>query len=311
MGDHTVDYRAHTSPRVITITKAGWLYIAVTLLLGFSAVNTGNNLIYLIVAAFLSFMGISGFFGRRNLLDLHITVEFPDEIYARRNVPLKVTLHNNRRFLPAFLIKVHLRNQQVLFPFVDAKAKDFAYVTMSFDQRGIVKMDDIHLCSVFPFNFFIRCRKIARAMEVTVFPYAKKCEIPVLLERDRQSQGERSMDRAGYEAEIMTMRDYIKGDPLKYIHWKATAKTGKLKTKELSSLAQQPVLIDLDAVPIKNVEERISCITYIILKLFRQNIPVGLKIKGAFYKPPKVAQGERLKNNKLAMLRALAVYDKG
>jgi uncharacterized protein (DUF58 family) len=194
---------------------------------------------------------------------------------------------------------------------VDAKARDITYVTTSFNERGIVKINDIHLCSVFPFNFFIRCRKIERAMEVTVFPHAKKCELPGLLERERQSRGERSIDRAGYEAEIMTMRDYIKGDPIKYIHWKATAKTGKLKTKELSTLANQPVIIDMDAVPIKNMEERISCITYIILKLFRQNIPVGLKIKGAFYKPLKTAQGERLKSTKLNMLRALAVYDKG
>jgi len=308
MGDHTVDYRAHTGPRVITITKAGWLYIAVTIFLGFSAVNTGNNLIYLIVAAFLSFMGISGFFGRRNLIDIHITVDFPDEIYARTRVPLKVTLHNNRRFLPAFLIKVHLCGQRVFFPFVDSKARDIAYVTTSFDERGIVKINDIHLCSVFPFNFFIRCRKIERVIEVTVFPYAKKCELPGLFERERQSQGERSIDRAGYEAEIMGMRDYIKGDPIKYIHWKATAKTGKLKTKELSTFAHQPVIIDMDAVPIKDREERISCITYIILKLFRQNIPVGLKIKGAFYEP--LNAGERLKSNKLNMLRALAVYDK-
>ncbi|HXX80216.1 MAG TPA: DUF58 domain-containing protein [Thermodesulfovibrionales bacterium] len=311
MGDHTVDYRADTGPRVITITKAGWLYIAVTLLLGFSAVNTGNNLVYLIVAAFLSFMGISGFFGRRNLLDIHITVEFPDEIYARTSIPLKVTLHNNRRILPAFLIKAHFRNQSVLFPFVDAKARGITYVTTTFDERGMVKINDIRLCSVFPFHFFIRCRKIERAVEVTVFPHAKKCELPVLFERERQSRGERSIDRAGYEAEIMTMRDYIKGDPIKYIHWKATAKTGKLKTKELSTLAHQPVVIDMDAVPIKNMEERVSCVTYIILRLLRQNIPVGLKINGAFYKPLKEAQGERLKINRINMLKALAVYDKG
>ena len=310
MGDHTVGYRTHTGPRVITITKAGWFYIAVTLLLGFSAVNTGNNLIYLIVATFLSFMGISGFFGRRNLSDIRITVELPDEIYARTRVPVKVMVHNHRRFLPAFLIKVHLHGQRVLFPFVDAQAGGVTYITTTFDERGIVRINDIHLCSVFPFNFFVRCRKIEGVIEATVFPNATKCELPVLSERERQSRGERSIDKAGHEAEIMTMRDYIKGDPIKYIHWKATAKTGKLKTKELSTLSHQPVIIDLDAVPIKNMEERISCITYIILKLFRQNIPVGLKIKGTFYKPFKTGQGERSKANKINMLRALAVYDK-
>jgi uncharacterized protein (DUF58 family) len=310
MGDRAVDYRAYKGPRVITITKAGWLYITVTILLGFSAVNTGNNLIYLIVAVFLSFMGVSGFFGRRNLLNIHIAVELPDEIYARTPVPLKVALRNNRRFLPAFLIRVHLHDQKVLFPFVDAKRSGITYVTTTFDERGLVRIRDLHLCSVFPFNFFTRCRKIELGIEATVFPHAERCELPGLSERERQSRGEKSIDKAGYEAEIITMRDYIKGDPIKYIHWKATAKTGKLKTKELSTLSHQPVIIDMDAVPIRNVEERISCVTYVILKLFRQNIPVGLKIRGVFYKPLKTAQGERLRASKLSMLRALAVYGK-
>jgi uncharacterized protein (DUF58 family) len=255
-------------------------------------------------------MGISGFFGRRNLLNIHITVEPPDEIYARTQVPLKVTVRNNRKFLPAFLITVHLHDQKVLFPFVDAGDSGITYLITTFNERGIVRISDVHLCSVFPFNFFVRCRKIESTIEATVFPCVERCELPGLFERERQSRGEKSIDKAGYEAEIMTMRDYIKGDPIKYIHWKATAKTGKLKTKELSTLSHQPVIIDMDAVPIRNMEERISCITYTILKLLRQNIPVGLKIKGSFYKPLRTAQGERLRANKLNMLRALAVYDK-
>lgn len=244
-------------------------------------------------------------------MDIHITVEFPDEIYARTRVPLKVTLRNSRRFLPAFLIKVHICDQTVLFPFVDARANGISYVTMSFHERGTVKVNDIQICSVFPFNFFVRCRKIEKVLQVTVFPKAKKCEYLGFLGDERRSHGEKSMDRVGYEAEVIAMRDYIQGDPVKYIHWKATAKTGKLKTKELSTLLHEPVIIDVDAVPIKNIEERISCVTYIILKLFRQNIPVGLKVKGAFYKPPEASQGERLKTCKINMLRALAVYDKG
>ena len=38
-----------------------------TLLLGFAAVNTGNNLLYLLVSALLGFMAVSGILGRLNL----------------------------------------------------------------------------------------------------------------------------------------------------------------------------------------------------------------------------------------------------
>lgn len=310
MGDDTSSHRANPGPRVIKITKAGWLYIVVTLFLGFSAVNTANNLLYLIVAAFLSFMGISGFFGKRNLSKIDIGMEFPEEIYAKTSFPLKVTLLNKRRFLPAFLVKVHIANNEILFPFVDAKSKGFRYMNISFDERGKTEIEDIHICSVFPFNFFVRCRKINRAFEMIVFPQVKQCELSGHFEKERKIRGEKSIDKTGYETEILSVRDYMKGDPFKYIHWKASAKTGQLKTKELSALSHQPIIIDFETIPIKNIEEKISCITYIILKLIKQNVPVGLKINGALYKPFAKTSSERTKADKIAMLKTLALYDR-
>jgi uncharacterized protein (DUF58 family) len=94
----------------------------------------------------------------------------------------------------------------------------------------------------------------------------------------------------------------MRGDPLKYIHWKATAKTGRLKTKELSSLAHRPVIIDFEKVSIANVEERISSVAYAIVQFTKKNIPVGLKINGNLYLPDVSSA------HKLSMLRELALY---
>ena len=88
------------------------------------------------------------------------------------------------------------------------------------------------------------------------------------------SRGDLSPDKPGYYPEIISIREYIKGDPLKYINWKASAKTGKLKTKELSSSFDRPVLIDFDKVVIPDIERRISCITYVIQQLHNRNIPL-------------------------------------
>jgi uncharacterized protein (DUF58 family) len=310
MADPAVDHRADTGPGVITITKAGWFYIILTILLGFAAVNTANNLIYLIVAAFLSFMGISGFFGKRNLSALDVRIEFPDEIYANTGFPLKVTLLNRRRFLPAFLIRVHFLNHEVLFPFVDAKTYGVKYATITFPQRGHRRIGDIHVCSVFPFHFFVRCKKVTWAVETVVFPQLKPCELHAAHEREQPFRGERSIDKTGYEGEFISLRDYVKGDPLKHIHWKASAKTGRLKTKELSTLSRQPVIIDFDTIPIKNIEEKISCVSYLIVKLLRQNTPVGLTIQGISYTPFSRTDSERSQARKISMLTKLALYDR-
>lgn len=287
---------------MIKITKAGYIYIALTIFLGISAVNTGNNLVYLIVAALLSFMGISGFFGKRNLSKIDIDIEFPQEIYANKEFPLKIRLKNNRGFLPVFLMRVKIDQYETLFPFIDKKRDSVKYINISFKKRGKYEIKNIHICSVFPFNFFIRCRRLNKPFEFIIFPEPKRCELMSSFERERLSKGERHTDKAGFESEILSIREYIHGDPFKYINWKATAKTGELKTKELSSLAFQPIVIDFEKSAIRSIEEKISCITYTILQLLKKNIPVGLKMGDKFYKP------DISNSHKISILKELALY---
>ncbi len=311
MGNHTGNPRADTGPGVIKITKAGWFYIFLTIFLGVSGINTGNNLIYLIVAAFLSFMAVSGIFGKRNLSKIDVRIELPEEIYADTSAPVRVIIRNNRRFLPVFLMRVHVAGSEILFPFVEVKTGGAGYLSLPFRERGRSEIRNIYVSSVFPFNFFIRYRTIPGVFETIVFPRAKKCEYLGSFEKERKSRGEQTTNRTGFEADIISLRDYIEGDPLKYIHWKASAKTGRLKTKELSSLSHQPVVIDFDALPLKDLEEKISCVTYVLLKLLKRNIPVGLKIDGALYKPFSKTHKARTKALKFTMLTKLALYQKG
>lgn len=286
-----------------------------TLFWGFSAVNTGNNLIYLIVSALLSFMGISGFFGKRNLSKIDIEVEHPQEIYANKEFPLKIKLKNNRAFLPVFLMRVKIRGQslsekgtvpldqyETLFPFIDKKSDAARYTNVSFEQRGKYEIKNIHICSVFPFNFFIRCRRLDKSFGFIVLPEPKKCDLLSTFEKEKMSKGERHLNKIGFESEILSIREYIHGDPFKYINWKATAKTGELKTKELSSLSFQPVVIDFEKSTIRSTEKKISCITYTILQLLKKNIPVGLKIGDKFYKP------DVSNSHKISILKELALY---
>lgn len=90
--------------------------MALTLFLGIAAINTGNNLVYMIVAALLSFLLISGFYGKRNLSRLIVDVTFPEEVFARTETLVTVVLVNRRRYLPAFLMRVSLGKPPSSFP---------------------------------------------------------------------------------------------------------------------------------------------------------------------------------------------------
>ena len=58
------------------------MYIAITLLLGFAAVNTGNNLLFLVVSGLLAFMSVTGLAGMTNLKGLTPELVPPVEIFA-------------------------------------------------------------------------------------------------------------------------------------------------------------------------------------------------------------------------------------
>lgn len=257
---------------------------------------------YLIVAALLSFMGISGFFGKNNLSKINVEMEFPPEIYANINFPLKVTLKNKRRLLPVFLLRLQIGEFSIVFPFVDTKSKSTRYINIAYAKRGEHEINNLYISSVFPFNFFIRYKALKNVFHFIVFPELKRCDLLSLYEKERRAKGERIIDKIGYESDMISIREYVHGDPLKYINWKATAKTGKLKTKELSTLACQPIIIDFERITIKDLEEKLSCIAYSLLQIIKKNMPIGLKINDRLYEP-EVSQG-----HKINMLKELALY---
>lgn len=226
----------------------------------------------------------------------------PAEIYSKTEFLLKVRLKNQGRYLPSFLIRVRAGAVETVFPYVGRGASEEKYIARVAGQRGRHTLDAVIISSAFPFNFFIRYRKIKTDFEYIVFPAPKKCGLDDFLERERRARGDASSNRTGYEGDLLSLRNYAHGDPMKYIHWKASAKSRELKTKELSSLAQQPVVIDFEKSGIKNREERISCVTYLLLRLYRRNIPAGLRIGGQVFQPGTSA------SHKTAMIRELALY---
>ena len=88
------------------VTKAGVAYVLVTLVIGVAALNTGNNLLYIVVAAMLSAILVSGVVSALVLRGLELEVRLPEHVFAGRPVVGRVVLRNPRRFLPSFSIRV-------------------------------------------------------------------------------------------------------------------------------------------------------------------------------------------------------------
>ena len=88
------------------ITKAGIIYILLTVVIAIAALNTGNNLLYIVVAAMLAAMLVSGYASAWVLRNLELDIRLPEHVFAGRPVFGRIVIQNVRRLLPSFSVRV-------------------------------------------------------------------------------------------------------------------------------------------------------------------------------------------------------------
>ena len=273
----------------------------ITLLLGFAAVNTGNNLLYLLVSALLGFMSVSGVLGKWNLAKVDSRFLLPDEIYDGVPTLLGIELINRRRYLPIFLMEISVADHTVFFPLVDPLQGRQKSVEITLSGRGRQQLPEASVRSRFPVNFFVRSQGLLIEQKATVFPAPLSCSVLRQVDPGGGSGSQQNWQK-GYEGDINRIADYQGGEPLKSIHWKLSARHDRLKVKELSAATRKPVVLDLMALPGPSLEQRLRQATYLITRWMRAGWPVGLKA-GNLELPPAVGR-----QHKLLLLQVLAHY---
>lgn len=274
-------FRKPRSARIIRTKFAGRIYILVSTLLGVIAVNSGNNLLYLTTAALLGYMLASGVAGRKNIARLSVTVEFSGDVYAGTPCSAVVRVTNKNRSLPVFWIEATLWNggeaSSVFFPIIQPGKTESKALLTTFPQRGLQKIDDLDLCSTYPFNFFERFWPVVFETDVTVFPCPLPCDPAVALAARTDGEREGQTVVPLLETEIVGVRPYAEGDPMKRVHWKSSARTGKLQTRLYEGAARDIRMIDLDRLLAGGTERGLSQATFLVLESLKAGAAIGLR----------------------------------
>jgi uncharacterized protein (DUF58 family) len=87
------------------VTREGMGYLALILVIGVAALNTGNNLLFLVVAAMLAAIVVSGIASALLLRGAELEITLPTHVFAKRTVCAQFRLRNRRK-LPAFSLNV-------------------------------------------------------------------------------------------------------------------------------------------------------------------------------------------------------------
>jgi len=88
------------------VTRVAIIYVLAVVVIGIAALNTGNNLLYLVVAAMLAAILVSGVASALVLRGLELDVRLPEHVFARRSLRGRILVRNPRRWPPAFSVSV-------------------------------------------------------------------------------------------------------------------------------------------------------------------------------------------------------------
>jgi uncharacterized protein (DUF58 family) len=227
-------------------TPEGKRFILVSALIAVAALNTGNNLIYLILALMLSLMCLSLVILKLMLSKISIDVASHAPVFAGEEAAFSVTVKNRKRRIPSYSLSVLSEGMAgaAYLPVVAAQAETVKDVKMFFGRRGLYGAGSFTARSGFPFILFSGEKKMDVAREVLVYPAL--CDVGDMVPDVWGALEGDAMRMAGAGEEIYSIRDFRQGDDLRRIHWKATAKVADLMVKEYAEheLHRTTILLD-------------------------------------------------------------------
>lgn len=271
------------------------------MLFGFAAVNTGNNLLYLLVSALLGFMAVTGFCGHRNLHRIELRLLPSTELFALTPGTLRVRITNRQRYIPVYLLEISIAAHKVLVPAIAAGGSEVVEIPLTMARRGKHPTPPLHIASCFPVNFFVRSYQYHPSQTLLIFPRPLATLLPAQQDA-RRSASELQIPLPGGDGDLRSIEDYRPGDSSRAIHWKLSARHDNLKTKQLNRQAAVTRMIDPQQFD-GPLEERLGRCAYLVNRCFHQQCAVGLVI-GAKRFAPAVGRTHQLR-----LLKELALYE--
>jgi uncharacterized protein (DUF58 family) len=233
----------------------GWIYIGGIVLVALAAINTGNNLLFLILACLIASILMSGILSSITLVGVELNLELPEHIFARQTVRGVVELRNEKETLPSFSLRVEgtkkkdapaavLLATPVYFPYVPRRATVKQIVPLRFARRGLYRQEAFRIVTRFPFGFLQKARRLDSVSEALVYPSVDAT--PEFLEVLPGIQGAIESLAKGRGQDLYALRDYLPNDSARHVHWKASARLGSLMVREFAREDDTRVVLVLD-----------------------------------------------------------------
>jgi uncharacterized protein (DUF58 family) len=207
----------------LRITRLGWEYLAALILVGAFAVNTGNNLLYVIFSLMLGLFLVSGVVSRRALRGLRPLELDEGNLFARVRGGLRLRLQEPA---PRRVRGVELHLEMAagtvdpgFYPGAAGETEPVVVLHARAERRGWTRLEALEIRTTHPFGFLEKVFRFELDRTVLVLPHPRASGPG---SEDPEGAGLRTLPRAG-ESSPEGARPLRQGDPPARVHWKRTA----------------------------------------------------------------------------------------
>ena len=247
--------RRRSSPRpALNITYSGILCLATTVVVGLAALNSDANLLLLLFGISMGFTVLNLVAPTRMIRLVEVDRIMPGSVIADRPFTVVYVVRSRRRWLGAWSLAVgetpvdrSTRFPHAYLPWLAAGQEQRLELTGRCPRRGRIPLKGIRVTSRFPFGLFSCSVDLPVPGELIVYPAIGRLRHDIWQPHGYWGQeAPRKMHRRGAPDEFYGVREYRPGDSLRWVHWRRSARTGKLVVREHVPLqaAQLIVLVD-------------------------------------------------------------------
>lgn len=231
------------------LTREGRVFVLVTLGVGVGAVNTGNNLLFLLLGFFLSLLVLSGVMSEIVLRRVRLARRVPGRLFAGGTGLVEIALANDKRRLSSFSLEVEdvaegvPTERRCYFLKVAPGATQVATYRRTPRARGLLRLRALRVATRYPFGLVEKTRLHDAPDDVIVYP-ALGAVGPGAL--DAALDGDAAGARPGPGIEVAGLRGLRDGDEARVVHWRRSAALGRVVVKERLRDEGAHVAITLD-----------------------------------------------------------------
>jgi uncharacterized protein (DUF58 family) len=242
-------------PRTLRPTRAGWLFFGLVFAVGFAAINTGNNLLYLVLSLMLAFLVLSGALSEAALRGIEVERHLPFEWVAGQPARVVLEIRNAQRRVWAHAIRVEDAAETTASSAEAAVGRVFALriapgarerrsYPLVASRRGELHFQGFRVTTCFPFGLFAKSLRIERPAVALVYPRLAPVPAPASRETVRPLGRERTGPSAA-PSEVTGLRGHVRGDSVRRVHWPASWRRGVLLVRDAEGEAAGEIEVSL------------------------------------------------------------------